>query len=646
MKDVTDVPETKTGRVARVGLTERRVEIRETPDFYGNLGGRGFGVFELLRGVVPGTDPLSAENLLVFAAGSLTGTSFPGSSRIALATKNVLSGGISTSSGGGNLGPKFRQAGFDALVISGRASSPCWILLKDGQVEIRDGSELWGLSVSETADAVRTVTGDSGAETASIGIAGERLAAVSCVMIDRAHALAWGGSGAVMGYKNLKAVAASGREIPKAADGDAFLAESRRYSWVLRASSASAALRAGGTHGMAGVGGWSGKVPTSVRNLQEEFWDGEKSARISEAAFHPMEKKRTACWNCPLSCLHLYETERDGKRIEVEGMHANSVRGLGSNLDLDDPAALLEAHRLCNESGLDVDGVAAALGWAIECFERGLLGPADTDGLELRWGNGEAILALIGMIAERKGFGRLLGEGVLEAAKTVGRGSEQFAMHVKGVGLNEQGVRSHKAWGFGMAVSARGGGHLNGSPQTENRQISSWTGQWLFGNENAGVPGSYGGKGRLVAWYEIYKAIVDSVGMCYFTSGWYDPALADIEPLSRALEAFGCGGLTPEEIWRRGRRIVEAEKAFNTVHAGFGRKDDMLPARVMEEPLTFGPYAGAVMDRPSFEKMLDEFYRERGWDPETGLQTTEGLMNIGAPDIAEYLRKGRWPETS
>lgn len=646
MKDVTDVPEVKTGRVARVDLTERRVEIRETPDFYGNLGGRGFGVFELLRGVVPGTDPLSAENLLVFAAGSLTGTSFPGSSRIALVTKNVLSGGISTSSGGGNLGPKFRQAGFDALVISGRASSPCWILLKDGQVEIRDGSELWGLSVSETADAVRTVTGDSGAETASIGIAGERLAAVSCVMIDRAHALAWGGSGAVMGYKNLKTVAASGREIPKAADGDAFLAESRRYSWVLRASSASAALRAGGTHGMAGVGGWSGKVPTSVRNLQEEFWDGEKSARISEAAFRPMERKRTACWNCPLSCLHLYETERDGKRIEVEGMHANSVRGLGSNLDLDDPAALLEAHRLCNESGLDVDGVAAALGWAIECFERGLLGPADTDGLELRWGNGEAILALIGMIAERKGFGRLLGEGVLEAAKTVGRGSEQFAMHVKGVGLNEQGVRSHKAWGFGMAVSARGGGHLNGSPQTENRQISSWTGQWLFGNDNAGVPGSYGGKGRLVAWYEIYKAIVDSVGMCYFTSGWYDPALADIEPLSRALEAFGCGGLTPEEIWRRGRRIVEAEKAFNTVHAGFGRKDDMLPARVMEEPLTFGPYAGAVMDRPSFEKMLDEFYRERGWDPETGLQTTEGLMNIGAPDIAEYLRKGRWPETS
>ncbi len=157
-------------------------------------------------------------------------------------------------------------------------------------MEIRDGSELWGLSVSETADAVRTVTGDSGAETA-LHRHRRRTARRRVLRDDRpAHALAWGGSGAVMGYKNLKAVAASGREIPKAADGDAFLAESRRYSWVLRASSASAALRAGGTHGMAGVGGWSGKVPTSVRNLQEEFWDGEKSARISEAAFHPWRR--------------------------------------------------------------------------------------------------------------------------------------------------------------------------------------------------------------------------------------------------------------------------------------------------------------------------------------------------------------------
>lgn len=198
------MPERKTGRVAWIDLTDKRVEIRESPDFYGNLGGRGFGVFELLRGVGPETAPLSAENLLVFAAGSLTGTSFPGSSRIALVTKNVLSGGISTSSGGGNLGPKFRQAGFDALVVSGRSSFPCWILLKDGRAEIRDGSELWGLSAPATAESVRRLTGDPEAETASIGIASERLAAVSCVMIGRAHALAWGDQGPSWGSRTSR----------------------------------------------------------------------------------------------------------------------------------------------------------------------------------------------------------------------------------------------------------------------------------------------------------------------------------------------------------------------------------------------------------------------------------------------------------
>jgi aldehyde:ferredoxin oxidoreductase len=611
--------------------------VLESPGFYDNIGGRGFGVFELLEKTSPSTEALSAENLLVFAAGNLTGTAFPGSSRVALVTKNALNGGISTSSGGGNFGPGLRRAGFDALVVSGKASSPCWILLKDGSAEIQDGASLWGCSVWETVDRIRKTAGDADAEVASIGISGERLVKIACVMIDRAHALAWGGSGAVMGFKNLKAVAVSGKAPVAPCDPDGFRLEANRYSWILKSSAASAALRSGGTHGMAGVGGWSGKVPTSVRNLQEEFWEAEKSFRINEAAFRPFEKKRTACWNCPLSCLHFYEMEKDGKSLAAEGMHANSVRGLGSNLDIDDPFAVLEAHALCNSLGLDVDGVSAAVAWAVECFERGILASEDTGGLQLRWGNSGDILSLIRMIAERKGFGAVLAEGVLAAAGTVGRGSERYAMHVKGIGLNEQGVRSHKAWGFGMAVSARGGGHLNGSPQTENRQVPSWTGEWLFGNDEAGIPGSYKGKAKLVAWYEIYKAIVDSTGICYFAAGWYDPALADLSPLSKAIEALTGSAVSAEDLWKKGRRIVEAEKLFNTLHAGFGRKDDTLPRRVMEEPLSFGPYSDAVMNPEHFERMLDEYYEERGWDAVTGLQTPESLRKAGAGDLLKYL---------
>lgn len=627
----------KKGRVAYVDLSEGRTEVRESTQYYNRIGGRGFGVFELLEKTSPSVKALSPDNLLVFAAGSLTGTSFPASSRLALVTKNALNDGISTSNGGGNFGPALRRAGFDAIVISGKAVSPCWLFLKDGTVEIRDGGSLWGKTVWETVDSIKETTEDSETEVASIGVSGERLAKIACVMIDKAHALAWGGSGAVMGSKNLKAVAVSGKTPLVPSAPTAFRLEAARYSWVLKASSATAAIRSGGTHGMAGVGGWSGKVPTSVRNLQEEFWDTEKSSRIGELAFRSFEKKRTACWNCPLSCLHFYEMEKEGKRLAAEGMHANSVRGLGSNLDIDDPFVVLEAHALCNAFGLDVDGVSAAVAWAAECFERGILGPADTGGLHLRWGNTEDFLSLVRMIGERKGFGELLGEGVLAAARALGRGSERYAMHVKGVGLNEQGVRSHKAWGFGMAVSARGGGHLNGSPQTENRQIPPWTGEWLFDNDEAGNPGSYKGKAKLVAWYEIYKAIVDSTGICYFAAGWYDPGLAELSPLSKALEAFSGSEVSGDDLWKKGRRIVEAEKLFNTLHAGFGRKDDALPQRIMEEPISVGPYAGSVMDPESFERMLDEYYKERGWNTATGLQTPESLREAGVEEFLRFL---------
>jgi len=621
-----------------VDLSTGNTEIQESSRFYDNLGGRGFAVFELLERVSPLSKPLSEGNVLVFAAGSLTGTDFPGSSRISLVTKNVLNGGISTSSGGGNFGLGLRRAGFDALIITGKTEAPSWLLVKDGKVEIRDAADLWGRSVWETVDIIKKTEGES-TEIASIGIPGERIAKIACVMIDKAHALAWGGSGAVMGSKKLKAIAVSGTAPTFLHDRELFLSEVVRYSWALKASPTSAQLRSGGTHAMAGVGGWSGKVPTSVRNLQEESWDAGKSLRISEAAFRRYEKKRISCHNCPLSCLHLYEVENEGERLAVEGMHANSVRGFGSNLDIDDPHTVLKAHALCNENGLDVDGVSASVAWAVECFERGIIGTEDTDGLELRWGNSNAILALIDMIAKRRGLGKLLGEGVLTAACNIGRGGERYAMHVKGVGLNEQGVRSHKAWGFGIAVSARGGGHLNGSPQTENRQLPAWTGEWLFNNKEAGIPESYKGKAKLVAWHEIYKAIVDSVGVCYFTAGWYDPALAELSFFTKCFEALTGIPVTNDELWKRGRRIVEAEKTFNTIHAGFERKDDALPKRIMEEALTAGPFSGAVMDPMSFERMLDEYYRDRCWDQVTGLQTEEGLQNAGAEDLVEYLRR-------
>lgn len=625
------------GKIIRVDLTTGKINVFETEHFYNFLGGRGYGDWVALKEIPKNTEPLSEGNKVVISTGCFTGTSLPGSSRISLTTKNVLSGGISYSSGGGNFGPELKKAGFDAIIIEGKALSPKYLYINDSNIELRDASHLWGLTTWDTEDIIKKELGDESIKVLSIGPAGENLVKVACVMIDKAHALAWGGSGAVLGYKMLKAIAVKGNGTVKIHDRNLFNDLVKSYSHVLLSSSASAALKKGGTHGMAGVGGWSGKVPTSVRNLQEEYWDSEKSKKVSEEAYKPYEIKRTNCYNCPLSCLHYYEMERDGEILSCEGMHANSVRGFASNWDIDDPFYVLKIHSLCNKHGLDVDGVSASVAWAIECFEEGIIDEKDTYGLKLKWGNAKDLVKLVEQIVYREGFGDILAEGVYNASRIIGRDSYKYAMQIKGVGINEQGVHSHKAWSLGIATSTRGGGHLTGSPQTENRQIPNEVGKWLFNCEEAGIPGSYKGKGKLVAWYEKYKAIIDSIGICYFNAGWYEVALADIKHFTRMYKAFTGKTVTDEELWTIAERIINMERAFNTVHAGFTRKDDYLPSRVMEQPLTVGPFKGEYIDREKFEKMLDEYYQALGLCKESGLQKRETIEKLDMDYIIEYF---------
>jgi aldehyde:ferredoxin oxidoreductase len=626
------------GKVARVNLTDGTIEITGSEEYYRWLGGRGFGSRVILNEVEKETEPLSERNKLVFAAGIFSGTSLPGASRTELVTKNALNMGISYSSGGGNFAPQLKYAGFNALIIEGRSEKPVYLCLGDGEIEIRSADSLWGKTTWDTVDEIRRDLGDSCAEVASIGPAGENLVRVSCVIIDRAHALAWGGSGAIMGSKNLKAIAVrSGTYNIPISDPLRFEREVKRYKWLLKSSGASHALREGGTHGAAGVGGWSGIVPTSVENLQEEYWDPEKSKKINEKAYKAFEKGRVNCHNCPLYCLHEYEMEQEGEVLKCEGMHANSVRGFGSNWGVDNPFAVLKAHALCNMYGLDVDGVSSTIAWAVECFERGLISQKETMGLKLAWGDYKVLLQLVEDIACRKGFGDLLSGGVYEASQLIGNNTSDYAMHIKKIGINEQGLRSHKAWAFGMAVSLRGSGHLSGSPQTENRQITSHVGRWLFGVKDAGKPASYENKGRLVGWYEIYKALVDSLGMCYFTAGWYEVALADISNFVELYNAMLGSAITKKELWARGKNIINMEKAFNTVHAGFTREDDTLPKRIMNEPLTKGPFEGEFFDPDEFQKMLSDYYEYHGWDSVTGLQLVELLSSEGLEDVADYL---------
>ncbi len=631
------------GNIARVDLTSRTIKYEKSKDFYKWLGGRGYGVKKIFEEVPEDVDPLSEKSKIVIAAGCFTGTAIPGSSRINIISKNVFNNGISYSSGGGDFAPALRRSGIDALIIEGKSESPIYLEVREGVVNIRSASNIWGKTTNETETVIKEELNDKNIKIAAIGPAGENLAKIACVIIDTAHAAAWGGCGAILGYKKLKAIAAyqNGPKKVDILDKNRFNGELNRYKWILSASIPSANLKRVGTHGTAGAGGLTGKAPTSVRNSLDEYWDLDKNSKVTESAYKKYEVGRSTCYNCSISCLHKYEMEYEGEQIKGIGMHANSVRGFSSNWDIDDPSAVFMAHVLCNEYGLDVDGTSSTVAWAIECYEEGLISDEDTKGRRLTWGNHKDLIELITEIAYRKGFGDVLAEGVVNAAKIVGKNSIKHAMQIKGVGINEQSLRTHKAWALGIAISSRGSGHVSASPQTEKRGISPETGEWLFNNPDAGNPVSYKGKGRLVGWYEIYKALVDSVGICYFNAGWYEFALSDVSYFKEFYNAITGLELSNEQVWEIGEEIINMEKAFNTIYAGLTRKDDYLPDRIMNIPISDGKFKGELMHKDKFDEMLEEYYEFHGWDKKTGLQNKEVLKNKGFIRVLKFLESAK-----
>ncbi len=308
------------------------------------------------------------------------------------------------------------------------------------------------------------------------------------------------------------------------------------------------------------------------------------------------------------------------------------MRGFGSNLGVHDPAAILIMHKLCNEYGLDVDGVSSALAFALECAEHGMIDATQPNGVRLMWGDHSSLIKLVEQIGKREGLGAILGEGVYRASKKLGDETRQFALMTKRVGINEQGLRSHRAWALGIMTSSRGGGHLGGSPQTENRRISPEIGERLFGNPFAGDPQSYQGKGKLVAWTEGLKAVVDSMGLCYFAYGWYDLSIGSLEELSELLYLITGYEIDSTELHRFGLKCHTLERYLTCSLGGFNRKDDTLPDRFFETPVSSGPYRGARLDKEEVERALDEYYAALSWNWSTGCPDDQTMQTYGLTD--------------
>ena len=614
-----------SGQILWVDLT--RAELRSEPieNYMEWIGGRALGSFLLSKYQTRGSDT-PADEFIIISAGPLVATGVPLATRTAVSARNRLSGGISYSNVGGDFGSRLKMAGYDAVVIHGVSPVPVYLLLQQSQAQLVEAGDLQGLKISELRETLQNRYDASSLSFMGIGPAGERETAISCLIVDRAHAAGWGGSGAIFGAKKLKAIVAIGSTPVQVFDRERLKEKIRQLEWRLSTSEAAAGLIRGGTHGMAGAGGYAGLVPTGVKNLQDEYLSPEESRPITESTFKQWETDRVGCLGCSLRCLHLYELEsaRYGKLVS-EGMHANSVRGLASNWGVAEAEDLLMAHTLCNEYGLDVDGVSAAVAFALDCAEKEIIPKEQPGGVYLEWGNGRSTVELVRQIGEGFGLGKILEKGVYQAAKEIGNGSQKLAMTVKKIGLNEQGLRSHRAWTLGIITSTRGGGHLGGSPQTENRRISPEVGRRIFNNPKAGDPSAYEGKGKIAAWTEGLKVIIDSLGLCYFMYGWYDLSLGNPAELAELLYLVTGIKKSGLELHRWGLECHTLERHFSAVHGGYSRQDDKLPSRFFDSGVTSGPYQGAHLDYNEVERMLDEYYEYLGWDIETGLPTPKTL---------------------
>lgn len=623
-----------TGNILFIDLTKMTTRLERTDKYCSLIGGRGINQRIILEHLDKHVHPLAAENIMILGAGPLVGTLVPGADRLAVDFKNVITHGVGSGNCGGQFAAEMKFAGYDNIVIYGKARKPIYLYIYNDDIYFRDATDLWGKDTWKTDELIKLKEKDKSIKTLTIGQAGENVVKFACIIGDKGRAIGYGGGGAVFGSKNLKAVAVRGTLPVKIAYPDNFIRKLRDFRGnAIEESTTVNFYRRGGTllpYLMPGE-----NRPHGVRNMSEEFWSNEAINCVTREKFDRYLIRRHSCFNCPSYCSGIYEI----KGLKCEGVQANTLRAVGSNLDLRSPEHILYANALLNMYGLDTDQTSAVIAWAIECFENGILSLQDTDGIELRWGKGDSIISLIDLIAHRKGFGNVLAEGVYEACQVIGRGSDKYTVLIKKVSLMEAGMRSHKGWALGIVTSTKGGGHLRGAPGQEMQNISPEISKKLFGIGSISDPTSYENKAELVIWQENYKGIIDIMGLCVSNSMWMDISLFTPEDIAQFFYYTTGENVSGDYLMRVGERLQNLERVFNYLHAGFDRKDDLPPERLVNTPVGNGPYKGEKLDMEEWNSMLDRYYECHNWDVETGLPTRQTLKMIGLNGIINILEE-------
>lgn len=629
------------GKMVRVNLTSGEI-LEESAKQYEErfFGGRGVGAWILFHEMGTGTDPLDPESMLIFCTGPLTGTSFPGASRLSIESKNCSTNGVNWANFGGYFGAELKRAGWSYILVEGKAERPIYLSIQDEKVTVRSAAHLWGADAWETEKIIHSDLQDPHVKVAAIGAAGENQVPMAIIVTNQTRAAGSGGVGAIMGSKNLKAIAVRGSGTTPVADAGRFQAVVKRVNEKLEGSEITKAMRELGTFGSL-ITPVNNLCGYPFRNTQDDHFEDVENSPVGLAKWKKTGEHRNTCFGCPIQCarsiMEAAEGPYEGLKIGIP--ENNTFYGFAARLNMSSPSNILKVYELISRHGLDNDQVAVAISWAFECYERGILTTEDTDGLELTWGNDLAVIALVRKIVHQEGFGKLLGQGSKKASEVIGKGSEYYSTALKGQD-NLDALRACKGWGFGNVVSLRGGRHLDGAPSTEFfTMFPAEVSEKLFGVSTAYMPTEYEGKGKLVAWFSHFKAAIDALGACYFTSWWTSPEFCGPDEYAEALSAAGGREISREELMKVGQRIYNVEKAFNTLHAGFSRGDDYPPQIYMKEPIKSGMYKGELISEEGHEKMLNEFYEVNGWDKKTGWQTKVTLDEVGLPEVAARLKE-------
>jgi aldehyde:ferredoxin oxidoreductase len=605
-----------TGKILRVNLTDKQTTIEE-PDgrFYREyFGGTALIGYYLLKELKPGIDPLGPENKLVFSAGVLSGVPAAGCGRSGVGAKSPLTGGWGDGQSGGFWPAELKRAGWDAIIVEGKADKPVYLWIKDDQAEIRDAAHLWGKTTAEVDSKLKDELGDKRVRVAQIGPAGEKLVRVAAIANDINRYYGRCGLGAVMGSKMLKAIAVRGSNSLKVANQEKVREIAGATAEVIKRFMGGFASY--GTAG--GVGGLNAMGILPTRNFSEGQFEGFE--KISgQAMAETILVDTDNCSACPVNCKRVVEV---GPPYNVErvygGPEYETVGSLGSLCGIDDLKAIAHGNQTCNALGLDTIGTGTTIAFAMECFENGILTEKDTGGIELRFGNADAMMKMVEMIGRREGLGDILAEGAKRAAEKIGGGASQYAMQIKGQELPMHDPRGKVGLGIGYAVSPTGADHMHNIHDLEFMRVNPTMS--TLGIQEPLDPHDLGPSKVRAFWYLVnWQHFKNCAITCMFLP--YDP-----NRMAELVSAVTGWNTSAWELEKVGERALALARLFNA-REGFTAKDDFVPERLYKSVST-GPQQGKGLDREAFQGAIESYYGMAGWDAETASPAAAKLAEL------------------